>query len=139
LARREALSLGYDQIDTEHILLGLVRENEGVGAQILLAFDADLDTIRNEANRALSTTERQRSDRDKAAPAIEPPQEMRTFLVTFHLGGPDGTHGSLGLKVHAESPEAAIEMDYRGHVPDRYLAPEIRRTAEQIPHEEWRV
>src|SRR5438552_1345501 len=41
LALREALSLGHDYIGTEHILLGLVRENEGVAARILLDFDAD--------------------------------------------------------------------------------------------------
>src|SRR5690242_19376347 len=36
LALREALSLGHNYIGTEHILLGLVRENEGVAARILL-------------------------------------------------------------------------------------------------------
>src|SRR6185312_1068116 len=39
---------------TEHILLGLVRENEGVAARILLDFDADSDKIRNEVIRMLS-------------------------------------------------------------------------------------
>ena len=39
LALREALSLGHNYIGTEHILLGLVRENEGVAARILLDFD----------------------------------------------------------------------------------------------------
>src|SRR5438477_588209 len=48
LALREALSLGHNYIGTEHILLGLVRENEGVAARILLDFDADADKIRND-------------------------------------------------------------------------------------------
>src|SRR5213075_1722632 len=52
LALREALSLGHNYIGTEHILLGLVRENEGVAARILL--DADADKIRNEIIRMLS-------------------------------------------------------------------------------------
>src|SRR5690242_8228844 len=43
LALREALSLGHNYIGTEHILLGLVRENEGVAARILLDFDADAE------------------------------------------------------------------------------------------------
>ncbi|MFN2471250.1 MAG: Clp protease N-terminal domain-containing protein, partial [Gaiellaceae bacterium] len=47
LALREALSLGHNYIGTEHILLGLVRENEGVAARILLDFDADAEKIRN--------------------------------------------------------------------------------------------
>jgi ATP-dependent Clp protease ATP-binding subunit ClpC len=54
LALREALSLGHNYIGTEHILLGLVRENEGVAARILLDFDADAEKIRNEIIRMLS-------------------------------------------------------------------------------------
>src|ERR671936_1725225 len=54
LAMREALSLGHNYIGTEHILLGLVRENEGVAARILLDFDADAEKIRNEIIRMLS-------------------------------------------------------------------------------------
>jgi ATP-dependent Clp protease ATP-binding subunit ClpC len=46
LALREALSLGHNYIGTEHILLGLVRENEGVAAEILRDFDADAQTLR---------------------------------------------------------------------------------------------
>ena len=53
LALREALSLGHNYIGTEHILLGLVRENEGVAARILLDFDADAEKIRNEIIRML--------------------------------------------------------------------------------------
>jgi ATP-dependent Clp protease ATP-binding subunit ClpA len=53
LSLREALSLGHDCMGTEHILLGLVRENEGVAARILLDFDADAEKIRNEIIRML--------------------------------------------------------------------------------------
>jgi hypothetical protein len=54
LALREALSLGHNYIGTEHVLLGLVRENEGVAARILLDFDAEPEKIRNEVIRLLS-------------------------------------------------------------------------------------
>jgi ATP-dependent Clp protease ATP-binding subunit ClpA len=54
LALREALSLGHNYVDTEHVLLGIVRENEGVAARILLEFDADAEKIRNEIIRMLS-------------------------------------------------------------------------------------
>jgi ATP-dependent Clp protease ATP-binding subunit ClpC len=47
LSLKEGLSLGHDYIGTEHILLGLVRENEGVAARILLDFDLDAETVRN--------------------------------------------------------------------------------------------
>ena len=53
LALREALSLSHNYIGTEHILLGLVRENEGVAARILLDFDADPEKIRNSVIRML--------------------------------------------------------------------------------------
>jgi ATP-dependent Clp protease ATP-binding subunit ClpC len=67
LALREALSLGHNYIGTEHILLGLVRENEGVAARILLDFDADAEKIRNEIIRMLSGPGR----RQGGAPASE--------------------------------------------------------------------
>ena len=54
LALREALSLGHNWVGTEHILLGLVRENEGVAARILLDFDADDEKIRDELLRLMS-------------------------------------------------------------------------------------
>jgi hypothetical protein len=53
LAVREAVSFGHNYVATEHILLGLVRENEGVAARILLDFDADAEKTRNEIIRAL--------------------------------------------------------------------------------------
>jgi hypothetical protein len=54
LALSEALSLSHNYIGTEHILLGLVRENEGVAARILVACDADDETVRDEVVRLLS-------------------------------------------------------------------------------------
>jgi ATP-dependent Clp protease ATP-binding subunit ClpC len=53
LSLREALSLGHDYIGTEHILLGLVRENGGVAMRILLDLDADAEKIANEVARML--------------------------------------------------------------------------------------
>jgi ATP-dependent Clp protease ATP-binding subunit ClpA len=71
LALREALSLGHNYIGTEHILLGLVRENEGVAARILLDFDADAEKIRNEIIRMLSGPGRRREQPKPLAPARE--------------------------------------------------------------------
>jgi ATP-dependent Clp protease ATP-binding subunit ClpC len=47
LSLREGLSLGHNYIGTEHILLGLARENQGVAARILLDFGADAEKIRH--------------------------------------------------------------------------------------------
>jgi ATP-dependent Clp protease ATP-binding subunit ClpC len=46
LALREALQLGHEHIGTEHILLGLIREGEGVAAQLLVKLGADLNRVR---------------------------------------------------------------------------------------------
>jgi hypothetical protein len=54
LALREALSLGHNYIGTEHVLLGIVRENEGVAARILLDFGASAEMIRDEVIGLLS-------------------------------------------------------------------------------------
>ena len=54
LALREALSLSHNYIGTEHILLGLVRENEGVAARILLDVGADSETVRKEVIHTLA-------------------------------------------------------------------------------------
>jgi ATP-dependent Clp protease ATP-binding subunit ClpC len=53
LSLKEALSLGHDYIGTEHILLGIAREREGVAAQVLLEFDADAEKVRDEVLRML--------------------------------------------------------------------------------------
>jgi ATP-dependent Clp protease ATP-binding subunit ClpC len=54
LALREALALGHNYIGTEHVLLGVVRENQGVAARILLDFDADAEKIRKQIMSVLS-------------------------------------------------------------------------------------
>lgn len=51
---RESLSLGHNHIGTEHILLALTGEGEGVGARVLLDFDLDSEMIRDEVIRGLS-------------------------------------------------------------------------------------
>ncbi len=69
LALREALGLGHNYIDTEHILLGLARENEGVAARVLLGFDVDAEKIRNEVIRMIGPVAPQ--------PAELPPEGWR--------------------------------------------------------------
>ena len=54
LSLREALQLGHNYIGTEHILLGLIREGEGVAARVLYNLGADLDRVRNQVIQLLS-------------------------------------------------------------------------------------
>jgi ATP-dependent Clp protease ATP-binding subunit ClpC len=54
LSLREALNLGHNYIGTEHILLGLVREGEGVAAQVLTKLGADLSGVRQQVIELLA-------------------------------------------------------------------------------------
>jgi ATP-dependent Clp protease ATP-binding subunit ClpC len=53
LSLREALQLGHDYIGTEHILLGLIREGDGVAAQVLVKLGADLNRVRQQVIQLL--------------------------------------------------------------------------------------
>ncbi|KQX74649.1 MULTISPECIES: ATP-dependent Clp protease ATP-binding subunit [Aeromicrobium] len=54
LSLREALQLGHSYIGTEHILLGLIREGEGVAAQVLVKLGADLNRVRQQVIQLVS-------------------------------------------------------------------------------------
>ena len=55
LSLREALQLGHNYIGTEHVLLGLIREGEGVAAQVLVKLGADLARVREQVVHLLAT------------------------------------------------------------------------------------
>jgi ATP-dependent Clp protease ATP-binding subunit ClpC len=79
LALREGLALGHDYIGTEHILLGLARENSGVASRILLDLGIDAERIRNELIGLLGG----------AKPRVPPPswsrRQRRDFPVLASL------------------------------------------------------
>jgi ATP-dependent Clp protease ATP-binding subunit ClpA len=70
LSLREALSLGHDYIGTEHILLGLAREGEGVANHILADLGTDADRLRNEVIRLLGAAEQPVSEPQLSTPPI---------------------------------------------------------------------
>jgi len=55
LSAEEARSLGHNYIGTEHLLLGLIREGEGIASQVLLNLGLDLNTVRNEVMELLGS------------------------------------------------------------------------------------
>ena len=55
LSAEEARSLGHNYIGTEHLLLGLIREGEGIASQVLLNLSLDLNTVRNEVMEILGS------------------------------------------------------------------------------------
>jgi hypothetical protein len=68
LSLREALQLGHNYIGTEHILLGLIREGEGVAAQVLVKLGADLNKVRQQVIQLLSGYQGKEAGRRPAAP-----------------------------------------------------------------------
>lgn len=55
LSLRAAMQLGHANIDTEHLLLGLIRDGESVGSQVLINLGADLESVRRELISLMST------------------------------------------------------------------------------------
>ena len=96
LTLREALKLSHNYIGTEHILLGLVRENEGVANRILLDLDADDEKIRNEVIRMLANPGRSYTPTHLQRPFlhVETDEGVSTLMQTVatgiaqHLGRP---------------------------------------------------
>ena len=72
LSLREALQLGHNYIGTEHILLGLIREGEGVAAKVLVKLGAGLSRVRQQVIELLSGFTGAEPRVDITAPPVEP-------------------------------------------------------------------
>jgi ATP-dependent Clp protease ATP-binding subunit ClpC len=81
LAAEEARSLGHNYIGTEHLLLGLIREGEGVASQVLLNLGLDLERVRNEVMEILGS----------ALPGFGQPQQVKTKTPAIDAFGRDLT------------------------------------------------
>src|SRR6187455_2818298 len=81
LSLREALQLGHSYIGTEHILLGLIREGEGVAAQVLQKLGADLNRVRQQVIQLLSGY--QGKETQSAGTAAEPAPSSSLVLDQF--------------------------------------------------------
>jgi ATP-dependent Clp protease ATP-binding subunit ClpC len=109
---RESQQLGHDYIGTEHILLGLLREGDGVAAQVLVALGADLNRVRQQVIQVLhgrSGEGRQPGSATRfAVPATQLNElisrlgaiDRRLAAIEVHLGiaeaGPAGESGPGG-------------------------------------------
>ncbi len=83
LSLREALQLGHNYIGTEHILLGLIREGEGVAAQVLVKLGADLNRVRQQVIQLLSGYQGKEPQSAGSGPAEGTPS---TSLVLDQFG-----------------------------------------------------
>ena len=71
LSAREAKSMNYNFIGTEHLLLALLREGESVAARILRSMDVDVDEVRSRVIKALDPNYLPESNDDEQSPGIE--------------------------------------------------------------------
>src|SRR6202167_1792444 len=109
LSLREALQLGHNYIGTEHMLLGLVREGEGVAAKVLVSLGADLSRVRQQVIQLLS--------------GYQSP------------GGKEGAAATAGPAAGQEAPGGSAVLDQFGRnltqlARERKLDPVIRRERE---------
>jgi Clp amino terminal domain, pathogenicity island component len=84
LSLREALQLGHNYIGTEHILLGLIREGEGVAAQVLVTLGAGLERVRQQVVQLLADAGAAQAEQVAGGP-VKISQQAVTAMVA---GGP---------------------------------------------------
>jgi ATP-dependent Clp protease ATP-binding subunit ClpC len=98
LSLREALQLGHSYIGTEHILLGLIREGEGVAAQVLQKLGADLNRVRQQVIQLLSGFQGKEQAGAQAATAGAPADTPSSSLVLDQFASPSSTRSSGGSR-----------------------------------------
>ena len=121
LSLREALQLGHNYIGTEHILLGLIREGEGVAAQVLQKLGADLDRVRQTVVQLLSgytARDRDCGGRGRVgvftegvAPTSEPPGDDAPTCPNC-FGALDETLAVRVLETTAEGEDLSVKIAY---------------------------
>jgi hypothetical protein len=126
LALREALSLHHNYIGTEHILLGLVRENDGVAARILLDFDVNkAEIIRDELIRMLSGREGSEQARSMAVNV----RAGRQPIDQAWLDGLGAVLDRLAAEIRDQlkrAPDTADLLLVLAHAPDTLAAQTLR-------------
>ena len=119
LALREAMQLGHNHMGTEHILLGLVRESEGVAARVLSNLDVDPDKVRREIFLML--------DEEPEADALDEAEaEAAGNRMSFR-----GRVESLGVDVRVGEKTLTILM----HLDYEYEVLDTAKPSEVLDHD----
>ena len=94
LAAKEARALNYNYIGTEHLLLGLLREGDGVAARILRNLNVDADAVRNEVMKALDPNylppeakRGEEGDSEQGVPAGQQQESAKTKMPALRAFG----------------------------------------------------
>ena len=141
LSLREALQLGHNYIGTEHLLLGLIREGEGVAAQVLAQLGLDLALVRQEVLQLLSGYAPPVEGRPQTAPPADTPAGARARDEARRLAGdrPVGTHHVVSAILGDHESLGAKALAALGVTADA-LAAELARlspadTSDELPEE----
>jgi len=126
LAQEEARMLEHNYIGTEHLLLGLIHEGDGVGAKALRALDVDLDTLRREVEALVGRGQQPASGHIPFTPQAKRALEL-ALRESVQLGHDYiGTeHLLLGIIRQGEGPAAQV-LQQRGIELDRVRQEVIR-------------
>ena len=98
----EARRLGHHYIGTEHLLLGLIREGEGIASGILESLGLSLDRVRNEVLRVLGNPD--------LLPAAEPPPPMPEITTRWEYLIVQMVRSEGSFRVHSVNGEEAVEF-----------------------------
>jgi ATP-dependent Clp protease ATP-binding subunit ClpA len=120
LSLREALQLGHNYIGTEHILLGVIREGEGVAAQVLAKLGADLSRTRQQVVQLLSGHQGPTGRAEGAPGTARTPATQDVLRAAEQLAGgaPLGSHHLLVSLIQAEGSMAARALTDLGVEPE---------------------
>lgn len=83
LAREEALRLGHDYIGTEHLMLGMIRDGEGPGINLLVRSGVSLDQLRQSIEHSTSSTSKSSFDRDSLLNIPLTKQAEKVLRLTY--------------------------------------------------------
>jgi ATP-dependent Clp protease ATP-binding subunit ClpA len=131
LSLRESQQLGHNYIGTEHILLGLIREGEGVAAQVLVTLGADLNRVREQVLQLLGDSESERAGEMEAG-LVRLPGDVRLVgnpaqlaEIIARLNSVDARLAGIErhLGIAAERPAPAEEAGPGNEAPPEDEAP----------------
>jgi len=112
LAREEARTLGHDFVGTEHILLGLLREGEGIAARVLMSFDITVEQVRADVVRGAGASDDAAAERPQFTAGAKRVLELALREALSLRHNYIGTeHILLGLGRESEGVAARVLLD----------------------------
>ena len=118
LSLREARQLGHDYIGTEHILLGLIREGEGVAAQVLVKLGGDLNRVRQQVIQVLHG----RRGREPESPPASPRERGLPPEITVRLDAIDSRLSAVEQRTGTGPDTGDLDQQIEQVLRDRHAA-----------------